>query len=72
MAVRDQGPGLPEPSAGGRIGLGLSIVTQIAEAHGGQLGSFPGEDGGGTTMVVWLPTAETSGPVPTRAPLADV
>ena len=55
MAVEDQGPGLPDDRED-RIGLGLSIVTQIAEAHGGALGSYPGSSGTGTTMVVWLPT----------------
>jgi signal transduction histidine kinase len=72
MAVQDQGPGLPEPSAEGRIGLGLTIVTQIAEAHGGQLASFPGRDGPGTTMVIWLPTDETVAPAPAHSPLPDV
>ncbi|MGH8915536.1 MAG: sensor histidine kinase, partial [Acidimicrobiia bacterium] len=33
MAVGDQGPGLPEEPEGGRVGLGLSIVEQIALAH---------------------------------------
>jgi len=55
MAVKDQGPGLPT-ERDDRIGLGLSIVTQIAEAHGGVLESYAGRDGVGTTMVVWLPT----------------
>ena len=55
MAVEDQGPGLPKGDSG-RIGLGLSIVTQIAEAHGGDLCSYTGSSGVGTTMVVWIPT----------------
>lgn len=72
LAVRDEGSGLPsEP--GERIGLGLSIVTQIAEAHGGALGSYPGRDGVGTTMVVWLPAADAEElePPPTRTPFTD-
>jgi signal transduction histidine kinase len=52
IGVRDSGPGLPE-EPDERIGLGISIVTQIAEGHGGSLTSFQGEDGRGTTMVVW-------------------
>ncbi len=72
MAVQDQGPGLPELPEGGRIGLGLSIVTQIAEAHGGHMASFPGSGETGTTMVVWLPTDEAVGPAPGHSPLADV
>jgi signal transduction histidine kinase len=55
MAVSDQGPGLPEEPDGGRIGLGLSIVEQIAQGHEGALVSSTGPDGAGTTMTVWLP-----------------
>jgi signal transduction histidine kinase len=72
MAVEDQGPGLPDSPEGGRIGLGLSIVTQIAEAHGGGLHSYPGRGGAGTTMVVWLPTATSVEPYPDSSPLADL
>lgn len=72
MAVQDQGPGLPDQPEGGRIGLGLAIVTQIAEAHGGHLASFPGRGDTGTTMVVWLPTDEVAGPAPAHSPLPDV
>ncbi|HSK06779.1 MAG TPA: ATP-binding protein [Acidimicrobiia bacterium] len=60
MAVADQGPGLPEEPEGGRIGLGLSIVEQIAAGHGGALVSSPGPDGKGTTMVIWIPAGATS------------
>lgn len=58
FGVGDEGPGLPSEEDGAQVGLGLSIVTQIAEAHGGSLSSFPGSEGG-ATMVVWIPT-ETS------------
>jgi signal transduction histidine kinase len=54
MAVADDGPGLPDPPDGGRVGLGLAIVEQIVHAHGGALAHIPGS---GTTMVIWLPTA---------------
>jgi signal transduction histidine kinase len=57
MAVGDEGPGLPEEPEGGRVGFGLSIVEQIAQAHGGALAPFAGSGGMGTTMVIWLPTA---------------
>ena len=63
MAVSDQGPGLPEEPDGGRIGLGLSIVEQIAQGHEGALVSSTGPDGAGTTMTVWLPkTGATDAP----------
>jgi signal transduction histidine kinase len=69
MGVADDGPGLPDSPEGGRVGLGLSIVTQIAEAHGGKLSSYPGHDGSGTTMIVWLPTPSAVGPAPDASPL---
>jgi len=68
MGVEDQGPGLPEEPEGGRIGLGLSIVEQIAQGHEGALVSFPGPDGSGTTMVIWLPTADAAGAHPDASP----
>lgn len=54
FGVGDSGPGLPT-DPGDRVGLGLSIVTQVAESHGGSLAAFPGSDGNGTNMVVWIP-----------------
>ena len=72
MGVEDQGPGLPDSPEGGRIGLGLSIVTQIAEAHGGQLSPYPRRAGDGTTMVVWLPTQASLEPHPDSSPLASL
>lgn len=72
FGVSDTGPGLPsEP--GDRVGLGLSIVTQVAESHGGSLAAFPGSNGKGTTMVVWIPvrTGELAGP-PGSSPFTDI
>ena len=71
MAVADQGPGLPEEPEGGRIGLGLSIVEQIAAGHAGALVSSPGPDGKGTTMVIWIPTDGTIAPHPGFIPFTD-
>jgi signal transduction histidine kinase len=67
LAVDDAGPGLPTDE-GERVGLGLSIVTQIAESHGGSLASFPGMSGRGTTMVVWLPLTVDAAPPPGSSP----
>ncbi|MGH8871150.1 MAG: sensor histidine kinase [Acidimicrobiia bacterium] len=68
MAVADQGPGLPQEPEGGRVGLGLSIVEQIAQGHDGALASWPGTGGVGTTMVIWLPTPGAKGPPPSVSP----
>jgi signal transduction histidine kinase len=70
LGVRDSGPGLAKES-GGRIGLGLSIVTQIAEGHGGRLASFAGRDGRGTTMVIWLPMGTGEDEPPVSSPFTD-
>ncbi|HEY6627434.1 MAG TPA: ATP-binding protein [Acidimicrobiia bacterium] len=72
MGVEDQGPGLPESPESGRTGLGLSIVTQIAEAHGGELASYPASGRAGTTMIVWLPVASATNPHPDASPLTEV
>jgi signal transduction histidine kinase len=67
LGVADDGPGLPDdPSA--RIGLGLSIVTQIAEGHSGSLARFSGNGGEGTTMVIWLPLDSSEWPHPAENP----
>ena len=54
LGVEDQGPGLDKTQTQ-TMGLGLSIVTQIADAHDGQMRSYPGREGKGTAMVVWIP-----------------
>lgn len=76
MAVRDAGPGIAPDAHGrvfdrfwqggdggrraGHAGLGLAIVRQIAEGHGGAvaLHSAPGV---GSTFVVWLPSRARTG-----------
>lgn len=70
LAVRDSGPGIP-PNNGDRIGLGLSIVTQIAESHGGSLASFAGRGDAGTTMVVWIPVDAVGTGAPAASPFTD-
>ena len=70
LCVHDRGPGVPEaerdrvfapfyrpagrPEAEGSWGLGLSLVRQIAERHGGAVTCAP-RPGGGTIFVVELP-----------------
>jgi signal transduction histidine kinase len=61
---------MPDPDVE-RRGLGLSIVTQIAEGHGGSLAMLPGKDGVGTTVVLWLPLDETAGSTPEGSPFTD-
>jgi signal transduction histidine kinase len=70
MGVADSGAGLPD-EPGDRLGLGLSIVTQIAEGHGGRLVSLPGNEGRGTTMVVWIPRQDGVGGPPEGSPFTD-
>jgi signal transduction histidine kinase len=72
VRVCDRGPGVPEAmrerifepffrmpghaeQAGG-VGLGLSLVKQIAERHGGSV-RCEGRDGGGSCFVLTLPLA---------------
>ena len=70
LGVRDSGQGLPD-APGDRVGLGLSIVTQIAEGHGGALASFSGRGERGTTMVMWIPRDEQLGGPPEVSPFTD-
>lgn len=70
LAVVDSGPGLPD-DPGDQVGLGLSIVTQIAKSHGGGLSSFAGSNGTGTTMVLWIPTGPGSGDHPESSPFTN-
>lgn len=67
MAVTDEGPGIPD-EADQQIGLGLSIVRQIVQAHGGSLRPFSNDEGRGTTMVIWLPTPEADSQSPESRP----
>ncbi len=70
LVVRDEGPGIPEPDrerifarfeqvqgvprAGG-LGLGLFIVRQSVQGHGGRVHMEPGPQGRGAVFVVELP-----------------
>jgi signal transduction histidine kinase len=70
LRVCDRGPGVPETyrerifeaffrlpghaEREGGVGLGLSLVKQIAERHGGRVGC-EARDGGGSSFVITLP-----------------
>jgi len=66
ICMQDNGPGIPERirdnlfdpfvTAGKKngVGLGLSIVKTIIEAHGGKI-FFKTETGKGTSFFIWLP-----------------
>ena len=53
------GAAVPDFSAGGGSGLGLSIVQAIATAHGGQA-TLESWNGHGTRVRIWLPNRSTT------------
>jgi len=61
--------------ASGGLGLGLAIVRQLVELHGGSVEASSAGEGQGATFVVRLPFASRSEPVPASAtpvPAEDV
>lgn len=71
LAVQDSGPGLPDEPDGGRVGLGLSIVEQVAAGHGGALVDVPGNGGKGVTMIIWLPIGDPENSHPAVSPFTN-
>ena len=56
----------------GGLGLGLSIVKHLAEAHGGSISAFSAGEGRGSTFTVTLPArAASSDEVPAIASIAS-
>jgi two-component system, OmpR family, sensor kinase len=55
--------------ASGGVGLGLSIVAAVAEAHGGTVAAR--SDAGGATFTIALPLADTAEPEPEGDPEHD-
>jgi hypothetical protein len=54
----------------GGMGLGLSIVKQLAEAHGGHVSAYSRGPGHGARFEVFLPAAPAVQPLPADAPAA--
>lgn len=71
LAVEDAGPGLELEDEELPIGLGLSIVERVVNAHGGRLANYIGRTGTGTTMVMWLPLSDSKTPHPNNSPLTN-
>ena len=82
MVVRDHGPGIaqehlphvfdrfyraPEARSAPGSGLGLSIVRQAVEAHGGQV-TAANHPGGGAVFTITLPTQTRPARVPVPVP----
>src|SRR5690606_16474683 len=56
----------------GGLGIGLALVSQLVEAHGGRIQAFSQGEGQGATFSLWLPRhAVQSGPDNQAAALSE-
>ncbi|CAH2798991.1 MAG: Multidomain signal transduction protein including CheB-like methylesterase, CheR-like methyltransferase and BaeS-like histidine kinase [uncultured Paraburkholderia sp.] len=53
--IFEQAPNVPSRGRAGGLGIGLSLVRQLAQLHGGTASAFSAGLGTGTRFVVWLP-----------------
>jgi two-component system CheB/CheR fusion protein len=53
-----QGDGAPSTRHSGGLGIGLALVKQLAELHGGRVGAQSPGPGQGATFSVWIPLFE--------------
>ena len=57
--------------AQGGLGLGLSLVKSLVQAHGGRVVAESNGPGQGTRIRVWLPRCEVAPNAPTESPVPD-
>lgn len=61
----------PRDRTRGGLGIGLALVRQLVDMHGGRIEAASDGPGRGTTMTVWLPAAADERPVSGRDNVAD-
>jgi two-component system, chemotaxis family, CheB/CheR fusion protein len=57
---------------GGGLGIGLALVRQLAQMHGGRVEAESAGAGQGARFRIWLPASDTSSTAERPAPPADV
>jgi two-component system, chemotaxis family, CheB/CheR fusion protein len=68
-----QGDGKPLTRKEGGLGIGLALVRQLAELHGGRVEAMSAGIGKGAAFTVWLPLYDrNAGPVAPRVPFSNL